>query len=88
MATKEQILQWLQKFAAEIEQHKDYLTQLDAAVGDADHEINIDRGFKKVISQLPNVAEQDISSILKTVSMTLISSVGGASDPLYGTLFL
>jgi dihydroxyacetone kinase-like protein len=88
MVTKEQILQWLQTFAAEIEQNKDYLTELDAAIGDADHGINMERGFKKVMSQLPSVADKDISSILKTVSMTLISSVGGASGPLYGTLFL
>jgi dihydroxyacetone kinase-like protein len=88
MVTKEQILQWLQTFATEIEQNKDYLTELDAAIGDADHGINMDRGFKKVISQLPTVADKDIGSILKAVSMTLISSIGGASGPLYGTLFL
>jgi phosphoenolpyruvate---glycerone phosphotransferase subunit DhaL len=86
--TKEQILQWLQAFAAEIEQNKEYLTQLDAAIGDADHGINMDRGFKKVMSQLATVADQDIGSIFKAVSMTLISSIGGASGPLYGTLFL
>ncbi|SRR5579883_1678655 len=85
---KEQILQWLQTFTDEIERHKDYLTELDAAIGDADHGINMDRGFKKVMSQLPTVADKDIGSILKTVSMTLISSVGGASGPLYGTFFL
>lgn len=86
--TKEQILQWLQAFATEIEQNKDYLTQLDAAIGDADHGINMERGFKKAIAQLPIVADKDIGTILKTVSMTLISSVGGASGPLYGTFFL
>ena len=88
MVTKEQIIQWLQTFAAVLEQNKDYLTELDAAIGDADHGINMSRGFKKVIGQLPSVAEQDIGTILKTVSMTLISSIGGASGPLYGTLFL
>ncbi|BAY42510.1 dihydroxyacetone kinase subunit L [Scytonema sp. HK-05] len=88
MVTKQQILQWLQTFAVEIEQNKDYLTELDAAIGDADHGINMDRGFKKVIAQLPTVADKDIGSILKAVSMTLISSIGGASGPLYGTLFL
>lgn len=86
--TKEQILKWLQAFATEIEQNKDYLTQLDKAIGDADHGINMERGFKKAIAQLPTVADKDISTILKTVSMTLISSVGGASGPLYGTFFL
>jgi phosphoenolpyruvate---glycerone phosphotransferase subunit DhaL len=86
--TKEQILQWLQAFAAEIEQNKEYLTQLDAVIGDADHGINMERGFKKVMILLPTVADKDIGSILKAVSMTLISSIGGASGPLYGTLFL
>ena len=87
MVTK-QIVQWLQTFAAVLEQNKDYLTELDAAIGDADHGINMSRGFKKVMSQLPSVADKDIGTILKTVSMTLISSIGGASGPLYGTLFL
>lgn len=88
MVTKEQIVQWLQAFATVIEHNKDYLTELDAAIGDADHGINMERGFKKAMIQLPSVADKDIGSILKTVSMTLISSVGGASGPLYGTLFL
>lgn len=88
MVGKEQILQWLQRFTAVLEENKNYLTELDAAIGDADHGINMVRGFQKVMTQLPNVADQDIGSILKTVSMTLISSVGGASGPLYGTLFL
>ena len=88
MVTKEQIIQWLQTVAVVLEQQKDYLTELDAAIGDADHGINMNRGFQKVVTQLPNVADKDISNILKTVSMTLISSVGGASGPLYGTLFL
>ncbi|RCJ28888.1 dihydroxyacetone kinase subunit L [Nostoc minutum NIES-26] len=88
MVNRKQVLQWLQAFATQIEQNKDYLTELDAAIGDADHGINMVRGFKKVISQLTDVADRDIGSILKTVSMTLISSVGGASGPLYGTFFL
>lgn len=88
MVTKNQILQWLQAFAAEIERNKEYLTELDAAIGDADHGINMERGFKKAIAQLPSVADKDIGTILKTFSMALISNVGGASGPLYGTLFL
>lgn len=88
MVTKEQILQWLQSVATVIEQNKDYLTELDSAIGDADHGINMNRGFQKVVSQLATVADKDIGSIFKTVSMTLISSVGGASGPLYGTMFL
>jgi dihydroxyacetone kinase-like protein len=86
--TKQQILNWLQAIAKTISENKDYLTELDAAIGDADHGINLHRGFQKVIIQLPQVETKDIGSILKTVSMTLISSVGGASGPLYGTFFL
>ncbi|MCX7594356.1 MAG: dihydroxyacetone kinase subunit DhaL [Fischerella sp.] len=88
MVIKKQILQWLQRFAALVEENKDYLTELDAAIGDADHGINMERGFKKVMTQLPSVADRDISNILKSVSMALISTVGGASGPLYGTFFL
>ncbi len=88
MVTKQHILQWLQAVAIALEHNKDYLIELDAAIGDADHGINMNRGFQKVVSQLPSVAEQDIGNILKTVSMTLISTVGGASGPLYGTMFL
>ncbi len=88
MVNKQQILQWLQTFATVLEENKDYLTELDAAIGDADHGINMVRGFKKVVNQLPTVADKDIGNILKMVSMVLISSVGGASGPLYGTLFL
>ncbi|WP_392536025.1 dihydroxyacetone kinase subunit DhaL [Nostoc sp. C117] len=88
MVSKAQILRWLQVFASEIEQNKAYLTELDAAIGDADHGMNMDRGFKKVSTQLPTLSDKDIGEILKTVSMTLISSIGGASGPLYGTWFL
>ena len=88
MVTKEQIILWLKAIALVLEHNKDYLTELDAAIGDADHGSNMNRGFQKVVSQLPTVADKDIGSILKTVSMTLISTVGGASGPLYGTMFL
>jgi len=88
MITKEHIVQWLEKVATVIEANKDYLTQLDSAIGDADHGANMSRGFKKVMSQLPNVADKDIGNILKTTGMALISSVGGAGGPLYGTLFM
>ncbi|MEM1170902.1 MAG: dihydroxyacetone kinase subunit DhaL [Cyanobacteria bacterium P01_H01_bin.35] len=88
MLNKEQIIQWLQTVATVLEQNKDYLTELDAAIGDADHGINMNRGFQKVLTQLPTVTNKDIGSIFKTVSMTLISTIGGASGPLYGTLFL
>jgi dihydroxyacetone kinase-like protein len=86
--TKDQIVQWLEKTAAVLNQNREYLTQLDSAIGDADHGTNMDRGFKKVMEKLPSVADKDIGNILKTVGMTLISSVGGASGPLYGTFYM
>ncbi len=86
--TKEQIVKWLQAIGHVMEANKEFLTQLDAAIGDADHGINMERGFKKVNNQLSAVVDKDIGSILKSTGMALISSVGGASGPLYGTLFL
>ncbi len=75
----------LQKTYAE---NKQYLTELDAAIGDADHGINMDRGFSAVIQELEKARPQDISGILNTAAMSLIRHVGGASGPLYGTFFL
>ena len=86
--TKEHIVQWLEQTAAVLNENKAYLTQLDSDIGDADHGTNMDRGFTKVVEKLPSVADKDIGNILKTVGMTLISSVGGASGPLYGTFFM
>ncbi len=86
--TREQVVRWLEATAAVLEANKSYLTDLDSAIGDADHGINMDRGFKKVMEKLPTVADKDIGNILKTVGMTLISSVGGASGPLYGTFYM
>jgi len=86
--SKEQIIKWLEKSADVIQENKDYLTQLDAEIGDADHGVNMARGFKKVAEKLPSIADKDISNILKITGMTLISSVGGASGPLYGTFFM
>ena len=71
-----------------LHENRDYLTQLDSPIGDADHGINMERGFKAVVEKLPTVAGMDIGSILKTVGTTLVSTVGGASGPLYGTAFL
>lgn len=88
MLSKEQVVRWLEGYAAVIEAQRQYLTDLDAAIGDADHGTNLDRGFRKVLSQLPSLADKDIGSILKGVGMALISSVGGASGPLYGTFFM
>jgi len=88
VVTREQIVKWLQATGHVMEANKEFLTQLDAAIGDADHGINMERGFKKVNSQLSAVVDKDVGSILKSTGMALISSVGGASGPLYGTLFL
>jgi len=88
MIGKQEILDWLKKSAAVIEQQKSYLTDLDSPIGDADHGIIMDRGFKKVLTKLPSVEDKDIGTILKTTGMALISSVGGAAGPLYGTFFL
>ncbi len=85
---RQQVVQWIQAYAAAIRENRDYLTQLDAAIGDADHGANMDRGFQAVLGKLPTVADKDIGAILKTVGMTLVSTVGGAGGPLYGTLFM
>jgi len=86
--TTEDTLRWLNQVAHVLHENRDYLTQLDSPIGDADHGINMDRGFRAVIEKLPTVAGMDIGSILKTVGTTLVSTVGGASGPLYGTAFL
>lgn len=88
MTTRDQIVSWLERLATVLSENKEYLTQLDSAIGDADHGINMKRGMDRVMEKLPSVADKDIGNILKTVGMTLISSVGGASGPLYGTFFM
>lgn len=88
MLTREQVVRWLYKAAESLEVNREFLNQLDAAIGDAEHGINMDRGFQKVISQLSSSAEQDIEGILKSTGMSLISFVGGASGALYGSFFL
>jgi phosphoenolpyruvate---glycerone phosphotransferase subunit DhaL len=86
--TKQQIVKWLENTAAVLNENKDYLIKLDSPIGDADHGINMDRGFNKVLEKLPSVVDKDIGNILQTTGMALISSVGGASGPLYGTFFM
>jgi phosphoenolpyruvate---glycerone phosphotransferase subunit DhaL len=85
----EDVLRWIRRFAAEVEANKEHLTQLDASIGDADHGINMHRGMSAVLAKVDvPAAEQDVGALLKTVGMTLVSRVGGAAGPLYGTLFL
>jgi len=85
---RDDVLNWIKACANVLAQNRDYLTQLDAAIGDADHGANMDRGFRAVITKLPEVSDKDIGTIFKTVGMTLLSTVGGAGGPLYGTFFL
>lgn len=87
MDTKK-ILAIVEAVAKKIEVEKDFLTQLDNEIGDGDHGINLARGFKSVLEKLPTFADKDIGAILKAVGMELVSTVGGASGPLYGTAFM
>jgi phosphoenolpyruvate---glycerone phosphotransferase subunit DhaL len=86
--TNEDILRWLERVADVLHENAAYLTQLDSAIGDADHGSNMDRGFQAVRAKFPAMASMDASTQLKTVGTTLVSTVGGASGPLYGTAFL
>lgn len=85
---QEDVLAWIKTYAGVIAENKEYLTQLDAAIGDADHGANMNRGFQAVLGKMPEMTDKDIGTILKTVGMTLLSTVGGAGGPLYGTIFL
>jgi dihydroxyacetone kinase-like protein len=86
--SRDDVLQWLSNCARVIAEKRDYLIELDAAIGDADHGANMDRGFQAVLKKLPELADRDIGAIFKTAGMTLVSTVGGAGGPLYGTFFL
>jgi len=85
---RDDVLKWINAVAGMISENSAYLTQLDSAIGDADHGANMDRGFKAVMNKMPEINDKDIGTIFKTVGMTLLSTVGGAGGPLYGTLFL
>lgn len=84
---------WVREFARSVGESKDLLTQLDSAIGDADHGANMDRGMTAVVAALDAASAEGrapatAGTLLKTVGMTLVSTVGGASGPLYGTFFL
>ena len=79
---------WIRRFAAEVAEQRDYLTQLDSPIGDADHGANLDRGMTVVLAALAGPALTTAAALFKRVGMTLVSNVGGASGPLYGTFFL
>jgi dihydroxyacetone kinase-like protein len=86
--TNEDVLHWLERVADVIHENAAYLTQLDSPIGDADHGTNMDRGFQAMRGRFPAMILMNSSAQLKTVGMTLVSTVGGASGPLYGTAFL
>ncbi|BEN41883.1 dihydroxyacetone kinase subunit DhaL [Serratia nevei] len=86
--TKQQVVDWLMRCGEVFSRERDFLTRLDTEIGDADHGLNMNRGFNKVVEKLPSVADKDIGFILKNTGMTLLSSVGGASGPLFGTFFI
>jgi phosphoenolpyruvate---glycerone phosphotransferase subunit DhaL len=79
---------WVREFARSIAEHKDELTELDSAIGDADHGANMDRGMSAAVAAIEASPPADPAALLKQVGMTLVSKVGGASGPLYGTFFL
>lgn len=79
---------WISRFSDAIAEKREWLTELDSAIGDADHGANMARGMGAVVDKLGTGAPANIDDLLKTVGMTLVSSVGGASGPLYGTFFL
>ncbi len=78
----------VQAVSEKIEAEKDLLTELDSAIGDGDHGINMARGAKAVMEKLPSLIEKDTGALLKGIGMAIVSSVGGASGPLYGTAFM
>ena len=84
----DQLTAWIREYARVIGENAQLLTDLDAAIGDADHGINMERGMTAVLAALDEAAPADMSGLCKQVGMTLVKSVGGASGPLYGTFFL
>lgn len=88
MTDSKKVIEILLQIAKVMEEQKDFLTELDNVIGDGDHGINMARGFAEVEKKMDTWSDKDIGTILKGVGMTLVSTVGGASGPLYGTAFL
>lgn len=82
------VIEILIKISEKIDKNKEYLTELDAAIGDGDHGLNMSKGFKAVSDKLKAEEDDNIGNIFKNTGMTLVSNVGGASGPLYGTAFM
>lgn len=83
-----QIVDWLYRCGDIFANRAIFSLSLDKEIGDADHGLNMHRGFSKVVEKLPSIADKDIGFILKNTGMTLLSNVGGASGPLFGTFFI
>lgn len=79
---------WIRRAAAAIDVHRDELVELDRAIGDGDHGENLQRGFTAVLEKLDTATPETVGDVLKLVATTLMSTVGGAAGPLYGTAFL
>ncbi len=88
MADSRQVISILNRIGRKMEEQKDYLTELDGPIGDSDHGINLARGFRAVEEKLPGLEDKDLGTILKTAGMALVSTVGGASGPLYGSAYM
>ena len=80
-------MRWIERTADVLRENRTYLTELDSAIGDADHGINMDRGFSAIRDKYPTMATMDIPTRLKTVGSTLVSTVGGAAGPLYEDVY-
>jgi phosphoenolpyruvate---glycerone phosphotransferase subunit DhaL len=85
---RDTVLDWMRRFAGEMADHREELVKLDTAIGDGDHGTNMDRGMRKALEKLEQDELPDPGAVLKATAMALVSSVGGAAGPLYGTLFL
>jgi dihydroxyacetone kinase-like protein len=85
---RDTVVDWMQRFAAAMAEHRQELVALDTAIGDGDHGTNMDRGMRKALEKLESQEQADAGAVLKTVAMALVSNVGGAAGPLYGTLLL
>jgi phosphoenolpyruvate---glycerone phosphotransferase subunit DhaL len=79
---------WVRQFATLVAEQREYLTELDSAIGDADHGANMDRGLKAAVAALDETQPATPGAVLSKVGITLVSTVGGASGPLYGTFFM
>jgi dihydroxyacetone kinase-like protein len=85
---RDHAIAWMRRFAEEMAEHRTELVRLDTAIGDGDHGTNMNRGMQKALEKLDGAEPEDPGAVLKTVAMALVSTVGGAAGPLYGTLLL